>query len=596
MKQSLILILTILIMSCNPSNKNNHNEELDPNAKFSADDHRFISFEADFIRDLWVLFPSWATSVGYHKYDSVLVVPNEDARKTEMAFCKKYLDTLNTFKIDSLNPNNRTDYRMIENQLKSTEWYNNTFRSWEWDPSTYNIAGAFDDILSGNYLPLNDRMNDLYDKLDNVPDYYKAAKGNIKNPTIEHTALAIKQNKGAVSVLEEIKDSIMHTDWNKEKILSAKDKIKAAQDAVESYISYLEKDIKPKMNEKTARSFRIGKELYTKKFEYDIVSGYTATDIYHKAIKRKAELHSEMLKLTKELWSSKFNNKPIPKDSLLAIKMMIDALSTHHVHRDSLMSAIKKQIPELEAFIKAKNLIFLDPHKPLVVRETPIYQQGVAGAGINAPGPYDKGGNTYYNVTPLTNYTPEKAESYLREYNSYLMQILNIHEAIPGHYTQLIYSNQSPSLIKSIFGNNAMIEGWAVYSERMMLEEGYGNNDTALWLMYYKWHLRSVCNTILDYSVHTLNMKKEDALELLTKQAFQQKAEAEEKWNRVTLTQVQLCCYFTGFTEIYDFRNELKKSQGDKFNLKAFHEKFLSFGSAPVRDIKELMTQDKKTN
>lgn len=138
------------------------------------------------------------------------------------------------------------------------------------------------------------------------------------------------------------------------------------------------------------------------------------------------------------------------------------------------------------------------------------------------------------------------------------MQILNIHEAIPGHYTQLVYSNQSPSIIKALFGNGAMIEGWAVYAERMMLESGYKNSDE-MWLMYYKWNLRTTCNAILDYSVHTDNMNKEQAMYLLITEAFQQQAEADGKWKRVTLSQVQLCSYFTGYTEIYDFRERLKK-------------------------------------
>ncbi len=218
---------------------------------------------------------------------------------------------------------------------------------------------------------------------------------------------------------------------------------------------------------------------------------------------------------------------------------------------------------------------------------------GVAGASISAPGPYDKNGNTYYNVGSLSGWDNDKAESYLREYNKYILQILNIHEAIPGHYTQLVYSNQSPSLIKSLFGNNAMIEGWAVYSERMMLENGY-ENSPEMWLMYYKWNLRSTCNTILDYSVHTKNMSQEEALNLLVNEAFQQKTEADGKWKRVSVTQVQLCCYFTGYTEIYDFREELKKRMGEKFNLKLFHEQFLSYGSAPVKYIKELMLADMK--
>ena len=137
-----------------------------------------------------------------------------------------------------------------------------------------------------------------------------------------------------------------------------------------------------------------------------------------------------------------------------------------------------------------------------------------------------------------------------------------------------------------------MVEGWAVYTERMMLENGYGNNADEMWLMYYKWNLRSTCNTILDYGVHVNNLSKEDAINLLVNEAFQQKAEAEGKWKRVSVTQVQLCSYFTGFKEIYDFREELKQKQGGKFNLKQFHEKFLSYGSAPVKYIKELMEQE----
>ena len=138
-----------------------------------------------------------------------------------------------------------------------------------------------------------------------------------------------------------------------------------------------------------------------------------------------------------------------------------------------------------------------------------------------------------------------------------------------------------------------MIEGWAVYTELMMLESGYKNSDE-MWLMYYKWNLRTTCNMILDYSVHTKEMSLEDAMHLLIVEAFQQQAEAEGKWKRVTLSQVQLSSYFTGYTEIYSFREMLKKEQKDAFNLKEFHEKFLSYGSAPVKYIKGLMLQDVK--
>jgi uncharacterized protein (DUF885 family) len=137
-----------------------------------------------------------------------------------------------------------------------------------------------------------------------------------------------------------------------------------------------------------------------------------------------------------------------------------------------------------------------------------------------------------------------------------------------------------------------MIEGWAVYSERMMLEEGYGNNEPEMWLMYSKWNLRVVVNTILDYSIQVLGIERDEALDLLMNEAFQERAEAEGKWRRATVSQVQLTSYFNGYTEIYKFREEIKQNLGDEFDLKVFHNKFLSYGSAPVSLIRELMLEE----
>jgi uncharacterized protein (DUF885 family) len=183
---------------------------------------------------------------------------------------------------------------------------------------------------------------------------------------------------------------------------------------------------------------------------------------------------------------------------------------------------------------------------------------------------------------------PAKAESLLREYNNYTLQLLCIHEGVPGHYVQQVYAQKSPSLIKAIFGSTAMVEGWAVYSEQMMLDNGY-NDDPEMKLMWYKWHLRSVCNTILDFSVHNRDMTKEQAITMLTKEAFQEQAEAEGKWKRVSVTSVQLDSYYTGYKEIIDLRDAYKTKLGDKYKLKDFNEKFLSYGNAPIKYIKASM-------
>jgi uncharacterized protein (DUF885 family) len=476
--------------------------------------------------------------------------------------------------------------QMMKNLLDSFLFSINEMKSGTWNPSQYNVCGAFAEILNGTYDSLENRLRDFDLKMNNIPAYYEAAERNLKNPTIEHTQLAIAQNLGGLSVFKvDLNEALSKSNWSTEQKEATLEKAATSIKAIQNFANFLQK-----MDNSAPRSFRLGKELYAKKFDLDIQSGFSAEEIYQKALKEKEVLHEKMFVLADKLWSKYLPNSNKPAEKLDVIRQLIDKISLQHTTPEKFQSEIEKQIPELVAYVKEKDLLYIDPSKPLVVRKEPDYMAGVAGASISAPGPYDKNANTYYNVGSLAGWSKEESESYLREYNDYILQILNIHEAIPGHYTQLVYANQSPSIIKSILGNGAMIEGWAVYTERMMLESGYKNSDE-MWLMYYKWNLRTVCNTILDNSVHTREMSKEQALHLLTKEAFQQKAEAEGKWKRVTLSQVQLCSYFTGYSEIYAFKEEMKEKEGAQFNLKEFHEKFLSYGSAPVKYIKELMTK-----
>jgi uncharacterized protein (DUF885 family) len=578
MKKILIGISILVFSSCGDSIKKTESAQLNEDATFNA-------FKERFVLRLWEIYPGWASSQGYHKFDSVLIIPDDAQRKKELAFCDDNLDSLKTFHSRNLSDNNKIDLKIIEGQLNSTKWYIKNYKSYEWNPSDYNVCGGFAEMLANDYDSLNNRLRNFYSKMRNVKAYYETAKRQLKYPTVEHTRLAITQNLGGASTFDaDLKAALDKSSLN----VNEKDLILQRAAEVKVIIGDYARFLKEFKND-NPRPFQLGKELYSEKFSHDIQSEYTADEIFQKVQAHKEELHVKMFALTKKLWPKYLEGKNIPSDSLAAIRQLIDVISLRHVAPDSFQLEIERQIPLLVNFVTQKDLIFLDPAKPLVVRKEPAYMAGVAGASISSPGPYDKEGNTYYNVGSFSGWSKEQIESYLREYNYYILQILNIHEAIPGHYTQLIYSNKSPSIIKAIFGNGAMVEGWAVYSELMMLENGFGNNSDEMWLMYYKWNLRSTCNTILDYSVHVNNMTKEDAMNLLIKQAFQQQAEAEGKWKRVCVSQVQLCSYFTGFTEICALRDDFRKKQGAKYNLKHFHETFLSYGSAPVKYIKELM-------
>jgi uncharacterized protein (DUF885 family) len=556
----------------------------DANAEFKR------QFGDAFLDQYWRLHSDNAISVGYYKVAGVLVVPDEKARAAKLRWLRSSLATLQQLVPGALNPETRTDRAVLLNQLQGEIWYLTDFRDWQWDPSLYNVAEPFALLLNTDYAPLEARLRSVLERLANVPAYYAAAKSSVKNPTREHTQLAIEQNGGALEVFgAELEQQVAGAKLTPgERALFTK-RIAAARTAISDYVAWLKVQDQA-LASGTPRSFRIGLDLYEPKFSFDIASGGTAPALYERARQEKERLLVRMDVLADELWPKYFPNAPRPDDRLDKIGTLIGKMSEQHIARGDLFKEVSRTIPELEQWISEHNLVTLDAAKPLQVRITPKYKQGIAGASVDAPGPYDASARTYFNVTPLDDLSAERAESSLREYNRWMLPILVIHEAVPGHYVQLVYANKSPSLIKSLFGNGAMVEGWAVYGERMMLESGYGGDTAEEWLMYSKWNLRSVCNTILDYNVHVLAMSEADAKKFLTHEAFQSEEEVREKWRRVTLTSVQLTSYFAGYSAIYDFRERLKKEQAGHFDLQRFHEQFLSYGSAPVKVIEDVMT------
>ncbi|MFT6166800.1 MAG: hypothetical protein ACJAV5_001693 [Vicingaceae bacterium] len=551
----------------------------------------FEKFKSEFVDAMWEMNPISASYQGVHDYDDKLPIPNETRYQSQLKFAEDWLNKLNAFDYEQLSEADKIDYHLIEDDLKNTSFYINDFKSGEWNPASYNLGGAFFQVINYQKQTIEKRLENVSEKLSYVEAYYEQAKKNIRKPTKVHTNLAIQQLEGSKSVFNKtMLDSLNTSSKDEEFKKSFVDKIEKVIVSIDDYKRFLQTEYLDKSTDASIfRSFRIGKELYSRKFDAEIQSAYSANEIFEAAVEEKSELHEKMFRLSDMLWGKYFGEAEKPGGRFDQIQLVINEVAKTHVDRDSFVAAIRQQIPELIAFVNENDLITLDPNKPLVVRETPEYMRGFAGASISAPGPYDAEAETYYNVTPLDHYSAKEAESYLREYNDYTLQILNIHEAIPGHYTQLVYSNQSPSLIKSIMGNGAMIEGWAVYTERMMLEAGYGGDQLEMGLMYYKWNLRTVCNTILDYGIQVLDYTEEDAMQLLMREAFQEKSEAEGKWKRARLSQVQLCSYFTGYYEIMQLREELQEKMGEDFDLKKFHEEFLSYGSAPVKYIRKLM-------
>ncbi|GAB3458900.1 DUF885 domain-containing protein [Massilia terrae] len=555
-------------------------------------DRVFDNLSMQFLTALWRIDPDGAISVGKFDTAARMSIPDRDTRAKRLAFTDEWLGKLRAVNAARLSAKQRTDLALLINKLENDRFDLATLREFEWNPAQYNIAESLDLILSTDYAAKPQRLRTILKRLAKVPDYYKAAQASLANPTHEHTMLALAQAPGTLVVLADLGEAAQNEPnlTPQEKAIFAQ-RVSNAGSAVLGWVQYLADLDKSPEQAQHARSFRLGKALYDQKFALEIQSTSSAEQTYQKALAARDQLLARMDTLSDQLWDKTMGSTPKPADRYKKIGMVIDKLSEHHTSKENFFPEIKRQIPMLQQWVTSHKLLDLDPNKPLEVRETPIYKRGVAGASIDAPGPYRPRDKTWFNVTPMDGLSNAQAESSLREYNDWMLQILNMHEAIPGHYAQLVYANRSPSLVKSLFGNGAMVEGWAVYGERMMLDAGYGDNAPEMWLMWCKWNLRSVTNTILDYSVHVLGMTQEQAIDLLVRQAFQTRQEADEKWRRVQLSSVQLTSYFSGYNDIMELREKRKQELGDRFDLKKFNEQFLSYGSAPVKVIAELMQE-----
>lgn len=548
----------------------------------------FDNFQPRFLDAFWKANPSASIYSGYGKYYDLLIIPDSAAFADGVLFSNQWLDSLHAFNYNDLSDDNKINYNIIQNQLQSTIWYIDTFKSQQKDPSSYNLGGECYYLVTQNYAPLTQRLQTLSKHLQHASDYYLAAEKMIYHPTKEYTQLGIDQNNGSLDVFgAALTDSINKSSLTDAEKDTLQQRVVRTTSAIKNYISFLQQLVNDKNY--AFSDFRIGKELFDQKFKYDLVTDYTPEEMFVKADSAKNYYHQQMFRIANNLWLKYYGNTAKPTDSLTLIKDVLDKLSLNHASPQHVVDTARQLVHKLERFIITKNLFNYDTTYPLKVRIMPAYMAGVTLANAEFTPPYQKSGFTYYNITDLSKMPATDAESELREYNTYSLQFLSIHEAMPGHCMQGVYNNRSGSIIKSVFGNGAMVEGWAVYCEQMMMENGWGNNAPELWLTLYKWRLRECSNVLIDYGIQCLHYSEADVYKLLKNETFQEDAQIKEKYHRASVSQVQLCSYFTGLSDILALREAYKNKMGSNYTLKDFHEKFLSYGSAPVKYIREVM-------
>jgi len=557
------------------------------NASATPQDDAFQKIAHDYVEQYLKANPEQATELGDHRFDGELTDYSSEARAKDLATQKEFRDKLNAIDGSQLIGANNIDFRILNENIDYEIFRGEELKEPEWNPLVYmqSLANSLYLLVARDFASAEKRIPSLRQRMKKIPAVIAQAKANLQHPPRIHTETAIEQTQGAISLVQDgLAPLLDQGPQMKNELAPLQEKTAAA---LADYKKWLQNDLLPRSD----GNFRLGAEKYRKKLRFALASDMPMEEIMKRARTDLQQTQTAIYETALPLYKKYFPNADAAAlaDKHKVTAAVLDKLAEQHPDDATVIGYAQKVLAEATDFVKQHNLVTV-PSAPLDVIAMPEFKRGVAIAYCDSPGPLDKNGRTFFAVAPTPkDWSKERKKSFFREYNNYMIGDLTVHEAMPGHYLQLAHANEfhAPTLVRAIFRSGTFIEGWSVYCEQVMAEQGYGGPEVKM--QQLKMRLRAIANAVLDQSIHAGNMTEQQAMDLMTKEAFQQEGEAVAKWKRARLTSAQLSTYFVGATEHLDLRAAEQKKLGDQFNLKKYNDQVISYGSPPVKYVRELM-------
>jgi uncharacterized protein (DUF885 family) len=556
------------------------------------EDARLSVLFQEYLDESFRLRPMDATRLGDHRFDHLL----DDVSPAARAGWKKHIQkTLNSLakSADSkkLSRAGQIDLEIWKQDLERSLWLMDNTRPFEEDARVYNeyISDSTYLLLAQSSLSKPAAVKACVARMALIPQIVAAAKESLKNPPRVFVETAIRQNRGAVAYYEH---GIFELAGENAQLSELGPAAKQLLAVLKEYQKFLEEDLLPRAK----GDWRLGKEKFYRKLDLELNAGLDADEVLHEAETEFARVERDMYVIARQLWSRVFPRKPLPPDDpegkRSTIMLVLNQLNQQHGTPEKLVQDARDAVQRIKTFIAEHDILRLPDPDHCQVIEMPEFQRGNSVAFLNPAPPLDPHASSIYAVSPPPrDWDTRRVASFLEEYNRHMLQILTIHEAYPGHYVQLEYSNRHPSQIRKVLYSGVFAEGWAVYTEQMMLDQGYGDGDLALRLNQLKFYLRAVANAILDHKMHCDGMTDEEAQKFLMERVFQSEGEAVGKIIRAKQSSCQLSTYFVGRTAFYRLRQQVGREMGDQFDLGRFHEAVLDHGTLPVKYLPELVRE-----
>ncbi len=539
--------------------------------------------------------PLGATRQGDHRFDHLLDDVSPAARAKWPKRIAATLEKLRAIDVKSLSRGSQIDYEIFVNHLTYQLWASENVKPFEQDPRTYNeyISESVFSLLTQSTQPKAVNIRNSIARMGQIPQVVAAAKASLKHPPRAVLETAITQNRGSILFYER---GIYAAAGESAQLSLLRPAAEPVVVALKEYQSFLEKELLARAD----GDWRIGKEKFARKLEFELDAGISADEVLAEAQVEFDRVRRDMYVLARQMWGQLFPKQPLPPDDVPGraetIRAVLAQLGKRHSKPDELLKDARDSVGQIKSFISQHDILRLPEPDRCQVIEMPEFQRGNSVAYLSPAPPLDPQAASLYAVSPPPKeWEAARANSLLEEYNQYMLQILTIHEAYPGHYVQLEYSNRHPSLIRRILSSGTFAEGWAVYTEQMMLDQGYGQTDPALRMNQLKFYLRAVANAILDHNMHCTQMTDDEALSFLVNEAFQSDGEARLKIVRAKQTSCQLSTYFVGRMAFYRLRQTIQREQGKEFDLGRYHEAVLANGTLPVKYLPELTRERLKS-
>jgi uncharacterized protein (DUF885 family) len=549
-----------------------------------------FNFLADhFFSDVYFHFaPTVGTSAGLHQYDPQLEDYSATNIQKQIAALHIYEKKIEAIDPSALDASIAGDREILLNNIHSQLLTLEVIRPWEKNPDIYSsgITSSAFVIMERPYASANIRLKSLVEREKLMPQVLLEARKNLKNPPHIYTEIALEQIDGLVSFFQTDVPSAFTEATDADTKAAFANSNAAVIDALKSYGAWMKSDLLPRSN----GDYKLGADTFAKKLRYDEMVDIPLDRLLGIAFDDLHKNQAEFARIAKEV------------DPTKTPQQVLAELATIHPAPDKLLNAFQDTFSSLISFIDAHHIIIIPSKVEPTLEETPPFMRATTQASMDPPGPFEtRSTKAYFNVTlPEKSWTPEHIAEHMAAFNVGTVISTSVHEAYPGHYVQFLWMPQFPSNIRRVLGANTNIEGWAHYTEQMMLDQGYGQPGTGakdtreanlIRLGQLQDALLRDARFVNSIKLHTGQFTFDQAVDFFVTDGYQSRSVALVETKRGTADATYL--YYTlGKLEIMKLRADMMRKQSTTFNLEQFHDNFMRQGFAPIKIIRKAMLHD----